>query len=371
MQSLLQQRALCDDAADLDAHIVEVPCEIIILQNGVSLVSEETKVREVEILQQHAGLPMRKLQIRKKGKGNALNIGIQQAKYELICVLDADCVLDEYAINIAMLHFEDENFSAVGGKLKAMSEKKNLLAFCQRVEYMKTFNIWRPLFDSLNANCLISGAYGVFRKSDIDSVDGYDDDTVGEDMELILSMQNALRKKGKRVCYEVMSICYTGVPTTMHRLLKQRDRWQRGLLDCILKHWNMVLNPKLGMLGLLAMPYQLFVELLGPIFVLLHVMNLICATVGIEWWFEITVTFRRWTHLDSLPQMWELYLLYLVFEISLTCIAEYLEYGRWWVIITKLPEAIAATAIGIMLSVPLAVARLWGMISFPWRRLEW
>ena len=320
----------------------------------------------------YARVPMRKLQIRSRGKGNALNVGIRYARYEFVCVLDADCILDDCAIHIAMQHFEDEKVSAVGGKLRATSEKGNLLTFCQRVEYRKTFNIWRPLLDALNANCLISGAYGIFRKSDIEIVSGYDDDTVGEDMELVLSMQDSLRNKEKCIHYEALSICYTSVPTTMRRLLCQRDRWQRGLLDCILKHWNMILNPRLGMLELVAMPWQLFVELLGPIFVLLCVMNLICAAVEAEWWFAIIAFFRNWIGLgDTLPQMWGLYLVYLGFELSLTCIAEYIEYGRWWGAIMKLPEAIMATVLGIILSMPLAMARLWGMISFPWRRLVW
>ena len=333
---------------------------------------EETEVREEKIPIYYAEIPMRKLQIRSKGKGNALNVGLRYARYEFVCVLDADCILDDCAIHIAMQHFKNENVSAVGGKLKTLSEKKNLLTFYQRMEYRKTFNIWRPLVDFLNANCLISGAYGIFRKSDIDIVSGYDNDTVGEDMELILSMQDSLRNKGKRIRYDAFSICYTGVPTTMHHLLRQRDRWQRGLFDCILKHWNMILNPYYGMLGLVAMPWQLFAELLGPIFVLLHAMNLICAVVGAEWWFAIIISFGNWIGLgDAIPQMWGLYLVYLGFELSLTCIAEYIEYGRWRMVITKLPEAIMATVIGIMLSVPLAAARLWGMISFAWRRLVW
>ena len=346
--------------------------EIIILQNDVSSMPEEMEVMEVALPICYAEVPMRKLQIRSRGKGNALNVGLSYAQYEFVCVLDADCILDDGAICIAMQHFKDVNVSAVGGKLKTMSEEKNLLTFYQRVEYRKIFNIWRPLLDDLNANCLISGAYGVFRKSDIDIVSGYDDDTVGEDMELVLSMQDSLKNKGKRIRYEALSICYTGVPTTMQRFIHQRDRWQRGLLDCILKHWNMILNPRLGMLGLVAMPWQLFVELLGPFFVLLHVMNLSCAAVGVQGWLAIIAFFRNWIGLsDALPQMWGLYLVYLGFELSLTCIAEYIEYGRWWGAIMKLPEAIMATALGILLSVPLAMARVWGMISFPWRRLVW
>lgn len=346
--------------------------EIIILQNDVASVPEKIEVREEELSPCYADLPMRKLQIRKKGKGNALNIGIEHAKYEFICVLDADCILDDSAICIAMQYFKDESVSAVGGKLSPVSEKKNLVTFYQQVEYMKTFNVWRPLADSLNANCLISGAYGIFRKSHILSVNGYDDDAVGEDMELVLSMQDSLRDKGKCIRYEALSICYTGVPTTMSHLLRQRDRWQRGLLDCILKHWSMILNPHYGLLGLFAMPWQLFVELLGPFFLLLYTMNLICTVVGIEWRFELILFFRNWIGMgDVLPQMWELYLVYFGFELSLTCIAEYIEHGRWTTVILKLPKAIVATVLGIILSVPLAMVRVWGMISFPWRRLVW
>lgn len=333
---------------------------------------EKVEVRESEVPQSYADVPIRKLQIRKRGKGNALNIGIEYAKYEFVCVLDADCVLDERAIRIAMRHFKDENVSAVGGKLAAMSEKKNLLTFCQKVEYMKTFNIWRPFFDWLNANCLISGAYGIFRRSDIQTIYGYDKHTVGEDMELILSLQDSLRKKGKRVRYDMLSVCYTGVPATMRRLLRQRDRWQRGLLDCLLKHVDLILNPHFGMLGFVAMPYQLFVELLGPIFVLMHIVNLIFATMGAGWWFALTYSLRECFGINfPIPQAWFLYLLYLELEFLLTWMAEALEHNEWYFMITKIPEAFAATVLGSLLSVPLAVARLWGMISFRWRRLEW
>lgn len=342
--------------------------EILILRNGCNQINDGKEIT----IRAESNLSIKKIFIQEKGKGNALNVGLRYARYEFVCVLDADCILDDCAIHTAMQHFADENVSAVGGKLKAIGEKKNLLTFCQRVEYMKTFNIWRQLFDNLNANCLISGVYGLFRKADIDTISGYDDDTVGEDMELVLSMQDTQRSKGKRIRYEALSICYTGVPTTMRRLLRQRDRWQRWLLDCILKHRNMFLNPRLGMLGLAAMPYQIFVELLGPIFVLLHAMNLICAAVGAQWWFAIIISFRDWIGLGhALPQMWGLYFAYLGFELSLTCIANYIEYGRWLVVIMKLPEAIMATAFGILLSVPLAMARFWGMISFPIRRLVW
>lgn len=54
---------------------------------------------------------------------------------------------------------------------------------------MKIFQFSRRLFAMLNAQCLISGAFGVFRKSTLLEINEYDIDTVGEDMELILRLQ--------------------------------------------------------------------------------------------------------------------------------------------------------------------------------------
>lgn len=63
--------------------------------------------------------------IRNKGKGNALNIGINLSLGELICVLDADCVLDNEALLNIICHFDDENVMAAGARLEAMQKAKN------------------------------------------------------------------------------------------------------------------------------------------------------------------------------------------------------------------------------------------------------
>ena len=92
---------------------------------GMGVIEEKLPLRYAEV-------PMRRLQIRERGKGHALNVGLKYAQYEFVCVLDADCILDDCAIHIAMQHFKDEHVSAVGGKLKTMSKEKNLLTFSQR-----------------------------------------------------------------------------------------------------------------------------------------------------------------------------------------------------------------------------------------------
>lgn len=354
------------------------PYEIILLQNGVSEMAEDVFFNEYESDggASFVDIPIKKLKIRRRGKSKALNLGIKEARYDFICVIDADCTLKSDAVDIAMKHFEDIYVSAVGGRLGVRSKRCNVLTFCQKIEYMKTFNIWRPFYNSLNANCLISGAYGIFRKSDIQLVDGYDADSVGEDMELVLSLQSILHGRENVVCYEKDSVCYTSVPSSMRRLLRQRDRWQRGLLDCVKKHWNLIFNLKYGALGLVTMPYQSICELFKPIFILLNFGNLLCVLFKVDRYFKIMRRIRRFGFIGKcinliIPQSWYIYLTYLGFEVLLTCIAEYIEYGKAGVFITKLPEAVAATILGTVLSVPLAAARFWGMITFHWRKTKW
>lgn len=58
------------------------------------------------------------------------------------------------------------------------------MGFCRKgyhpfSKYMITFQIVRRILDKLNAQCLISGAFGVFCKRVLLQMNGYDTDTVG------------------------------------------------------------------------------------------------------------------------------------------------------------------------------------------------
>ncbi|MDZ7834983.1 MAG: glycosyltransferase [Alkalibacterium sp.] len=60
-------------------------------------------------------------------------------------------------------------------------------------------------------------------------------------------------------------VCWTQVPEDIRSLKSQRIRWHKGLMDSLLNHLKMLFNPKYGTVGLLAMPYYFFVEMLGAV----------------------------------------------------------------------------------------------------------
>ena len=323
----------------------------MILRNGTQDLLQGKDVAEKDVFYQNYLL--REIFIRKKGKGNAFNEGIRLARNDLICVLDADCILQEDALSKAVKHFQNDEVIAVGGRLLVKREDSSQLEAIQFCEYMKTFQISRRIFARLNAQCLISGAFGVFRKSTLLGIKGYDIDTVGEDMELVLRLQEQdFQQSKKRIVYEATAVCYTGVPHSIKRLLHQRDRWQRGLMDCLIKHHNLIANPHYGLLGLVTMCYQLMVELLGPIF-----------------WVIYTVLLIEKNMLSFLTVV---FVGYVLLQIGLAIFAAYIDTEknmrslfRW------IPKLILTTIEEMVLQIPIMVARVVGMLTFHWRRLVW
>lgn len=84
--------------------------EIIVLRNDIENLSKEYIERKTY----YYVTPVREVLIKKEGKGNALNIGIKLSNGELICVLDADCILDDKALKTASKHFKDYQVAQVG-----------------------------------------------------------------------------------------------------------------------------------------------------------------------------------------------------------------------------------------------------------------
>lgn len=325
----------------------------MILRNDIQDLPQGTDVAEKDVFYQDSDYLIREICIRKKGKGNALNVGICYARNALVCVIDADCILQEDALSKAVKHFQNDEVVAVGGRLLVKRENSSQLEAIQFCEYMKTFQLSRRIFARLNAQCLISGAFGVFRKSTLLGINGYDIDTVGEDKELILRLQEQdFQKSKKRIVYEATAVCYTGVPHSIKRLLHQRDRWQRGLMDCLIKHHNLIANPHYGLLGLVTMCYQLMVELLGPIF-----------------WVTYTVLLIEKNMLSFLTVV---FVGYVLLQIGLAIFAAYIDTEKnMRSLLRWIPKLILTTIEEMVLQIPIMVARVVGMLTFHWRRLVW
>jgi cellulose synthase/poly-beta-1,6-N-acetylglucosamine synthase-like glycosyltransferase len=153
------------------------------------------------------------------------------------------------------------------GRITEVRAPKKLIVNIQIVEYLRAFLAGRVGWSRLGGLLIISGAFGLFRREAVLSVGGYARGCVGEDAELVVRLHRRLRERREayRVVFVADPVCWTQAPTGMRVLGRQRDRWQRGLWETLLRHRRMIGRPRYGVPGLLAMPYFLVFEALGPI----------------------------------------------------------------------------------------------------------
>jgi cellulose synthase/poly-beta-1,6-N-acetylglucosamine synthase-like glycosyltransferase len=215
------------------------------------------------------------------GKADALNAGINGARYPLFCSLDADSVLQRDSLHRVVLPFlEDSRTVAAGGIVRLLNGcdvsggflvraglPRNPLAIIQVVEYLRAFLFGRLGWSPLNAVLCISGAFGLFHKETVITAGGFRTDTVGEDMELVMRLHRLLRHQGKpyRIVFVPDPVCWTEAPESRRVLRSQRIRWQRGLAESLSLNRQLLFSRKGGALGWIAFPFAVLFEFASPI----------------------------------------------------------------------------------------------------------
>jgi cellulose synthase/poly-beta-1,6-N-acetylglucosamine synthase-like glycosyltransferase len=217
------------------------------------------------------------------GKSDALNCGINVSKSPYICTLDADCVFDREALIrlVTPLVQSTVPVIATGGVIRVLNgvkrekgviksielPRKSSLAIFQIVEYLRSFLFGRVGLDVLNCNLILSGAFSLFQKAPVIGVGGFRVGNVTEDMELVIRLHKHFSLKGLpyRIRFVSDPICWTEVPETLKMLGRQRRRWHLGMIQSLWQHKSLIFNPRYGRLGLFAIPYNVFIEMISPL----------------------------------------------------------------------------------------------------------
>jgi cellulose synthase/poly-beta-1,6-N-acetylglucosamine synthase-like glycosyltransferase len=227
------------------------------------------------------------------GKADALNAGLNFCRTPLFCAMDADSLLEPDALTrIVRAFLEDSTTIAAGGVIRIVNGcvvrsgvveevrlPRNFLARVQVLEYLRSFLSGRMGWDTLDATLIISGAFGMFSRQHVVDAGGYLTDTVGEDMELVVRLHRRAREARQpyRVAFVPDPVAWTECPETLRVLGRQRDRWQRGLVESMWRNRVMLLNPRYGRIGMLAAPYYFFLEVVGPVIEALGYVTFIAA----------------------------------------------------------------------------------------------
>lgn len=243
--------------------------EIIVVDDG----SKDETAKEVQKLA-FVDNRIRLIQQPNRGKSAALSNGIAEASHQIIVFLDADTHFDRSTLTQLVQPLEDPQVGSVSGHAK-VGNLRSFMARCQSLEYICGFNLDRRAYTVWDCITVAPGAISALRRSALEKVGGFSEDTLAEDTDLTLS----LHKEGYRIEYSPHAIAWTEAPETIAALAKQRFRWAFGTLQCLWKHRDLTFNPDFKALGWFSLPniwfFQIILVALTPVIDFLLIISLL------------------------------------------------------------------------------------------------
>ncbi len=253
------------------------------------------------------------------GKASALNYGIAACKTDFVVCVDADTQLQADAVSRLMKHFiadEAGRVGAVAGNVK-VGNQRNMLTYWQAIEYTTSQNFDRMAYSNINAVTVVPGAIGAFRKKALEAVGGFTTDTLAEDCDLTMS----INEHGYVIENENYAVAMTEAPETLRQFVKQRIRWSFGVMQTFWKHRSSLFARSKGGFGLWAMPNMLIFQYIIPTFSpLADMLMLLGLFTGNAW------------------QIFLYYLLFLLVDASVSIMAYLFEHERLWVLLWIIPQ---------------------------------
>jgi cellulose synthase/poly-beta-1,6-N-acetylglucosamine synthase-like glycosyltransferase len=259
------------------------------------LVAETARVRGYYESKAHPGL----LVIDKEngGKADALNAGINAARYRYVCGVDADAVFYPDALLRGMrlvlsdpgrivgvtCHLaiaEDPSRTAAAPQGRRPVDRRPMLAY-QHLDYLRAFFNNRIAWSRLDFMLCAVGAFQIWRRDVLEEVGGFARGFTCEDIELTFRIHETYLREGRdyRILCLPDTVGVTEGPDSVRKLVAQRERWQRVILETLWSYRRMFGRPRYGPVGLLGVPYYVLSEVLAPVFELLAIGALAAAVL--------------------------------------------------------------------------------------------
>lgn len=206
------------------------------------------------------------------GKASALNLGLAQARGEIVLFTDADSLFEPQTIRNGVTYFVDPSIGAVSGNDTVLAPQGPLQKMLVITSHIGTGFVRRAL-SLIGVLQIISGNLGLVRTETLRRIGGFCP-IWGEDLEVTLR----LKRHGVRVVYGASTRVLAECPRTPSALWKQRVRWLRSYIKILRLHREMVGNPRYGWFG----PFLAFNAFNMVIIPVMQVMALLLLPLA--WW---------------------------------------------------------------------------------------
>jgi len=165
------------------------------------------------------------------GKSEALNLGVAQARHDIIFSLDADTIIGSDSLKKLVKPLGKDEIGATNGSCVARNTN-SIISIFQKIEYHYN-NLIRRSFSVLFKNGIwFFGAFACYKKEALKKAGYFKKDTMTEDMDIAME----LYKAGYRTVNVYDALGFTLVPHTLKLFYKQRQRWWIGALQTLNKN---------------------------------------------------------------------------------------------------------------------------------------
>jgi poly-beta-1,6-N-acetyl-D-glucosamine synthase len=215
------------------------------------------------------------------GKADALNCGLNCARYRYVCCVDGDTIYQRDALlrGMRLAALDPARVLAVTSHVAVGSQPEHrqdthagemidatLLSNFQHAEYLRSFLNNRLAWSRLNFMLCTSGAFSLWRRDVLEEVGGFAKNFTCEDIEITFRVHELYRRRG--LDYRILSlpdtVAKTEAPARIRSLIAQRARWQRVTLETVWHYRRMVGNPRYRAVGLVGLPFYVISEVLAP-----------------------------------------------------------------------------------------------------------
>jgi len=212
--------------------------EIVVVEDGSS---DRTAEICREYARSHPDLVKFYHRDESRGKASALNYGLSASSGELLAIFDADNVPEKDILLKAARYFEDGNVAAVQGVTRPLNRDQNSLTKLSSFEETAWFRIYMIGKERLRLFVPMTGSCGFVRRDALNTVGGWDEDSITEDVELAVR----LVKEGYAVRYAPDAVSWQEYPSTLKQLFAQRTRWFRGYLETSAEYASLIFRRNL------------------------------------------------------------------------------------------------------------------------------
>ncbi len=238
--------------------------EIIVINDGSddrteeivrNFILKDKRIRILNIPKEESG----------KGKGEALNKGLKEAKNDVIAVYDADNIPDPDSLyKLCGALISEEKLAGCVGKFRAYNKGRNLLTRLINIEsiaFQWIIQAGRWFFVKIS---FIPGTNFVIWRRVIEELGGWDRKALTEDSELTFRIY----EKGYRIKFLPVVTSWEQEPERLKTWIRQRTRWAMGNSYIISKYLKKIFKTKLNfsLIELLNLVYLYYLFVFAILF---------------------------------------------------------------------------------------------------------